>query len=131
MIKLSERWNRYQPTKTGAFWFAVGCVAATLLVGFGPGGWMTSGSAQEVANHARNELATAVCIDKFMKAENVGAQLGKLKREPWYRHTEFISEGGWATMPDRQSPNPKVAEKCAGKLDEMKAPVAGARTSAG
>jgi hypothetical protein len=131
---IRERFIEYRPTKTHAVWFGVGCIAATLIVGFGFAGWVTGGSTQkqvaEASANARHELAAAVCVDEFMAAKDAGATLAKLKEAGWYDRGELVAKGGWATMPDRKEPNSTVASLCAAKLAEMTLPAAGAtRTS--
>jgi hypothetical protein len=120
---LRQRWDDYRLTKAQAFWLAAGSVVATLIVGFGMAGWVTGGSAQqrvaEATTHSRQELATAVCVDEFMAAENAAPRLAKLSDASWYDRSELIAKGGWATMPDRKEPNSTVAALCAGKLAEM------------
>ena len=125
MEKLAQRWRDYRPTKTEAFWSAVGCVAATLVIGFGFGGWVTGGTAakrtQEAAQGARHELAAAICVHEFMQAKTARAQLAELKKAEWYQRDKILAASGWATMPDRSEPNLAVAEMCAAKLVETPA----------
>jgi hypothetical protein len=42
-MKIMQRWNEYQPSKEHTLWIALGGVIATLIVGFGLGGWVTAG----------------------------------------------------------------------------------------
>lgn len=125
---LRERWERYEPTKTQTFWIAVGSVVATLILGFGFGGWVTGGTAQkmasEAATKARQQLAAAVCVEEFMGAADAASRLEKLKKASWYERDGLISDGGWATMPDRKEPNSTVASLCASRLAEIEAPAA-------
>jgi hypothetical protein len=126
MPSLRRRWEAYRPSKTEAFWTAAGCVAATLVIGFGFGGWVTGGTAQkmitEAANGARHELAAAICVEEFLAAKDAQARLTDLKKAEWYTRDKLIAASGWATMPDRKEPNLAVAEMCAAKLvEEQKA----------
>jgi hypothetical protein len=125
---LRQSWDDCRPSKAQAFWIAAGCVVATLILGFGPGGWVTGGTAQkmvsEAADKSRRELATAVCVEEFMGAADAGARLEKLKKAIWYERDEQVAAGGWATMPDRQEPNSMVAAVCASRLVELEAPAA-------
>lgn len=127
--RMRQGWEDYRPTKTQTAWFGAGCIAATLIVGFGFAGWVTGGTAHkqltEASANARHELATAVCIEDFMAGKNAGAMLVKLKDAGWYERSELLAKGGWATMPDRKEPNSVVAAMCASQLSEMQAPVAG------
>jgi hypothetical protein len=124
MEKLQQRWEAYRPSKAQAFWIGAGCIAATLVAGFGLGGWVTGGTAQkrvaEAATNARQELATAVCVEEFMAANDAKPRLAKLNAASWYERSELVAKGGWATMPDRKEPNSVVASLCAGKLAELK-----------
>jgi hypothetical protein len=119
---LRQRWNNYRPSKEQTFWIALGCIVATLVIGFGLGGWVTGGTAQEMATRAAQEsrlqLATAVCAEDFMRAADARARLEKLKKVEWYERDELVAEGGWATMPGESEANGAVAEMCAAQLAE-------------
>lgn len=121
---LRQRWDELRLDKTQAFWLAAGAVAATLALGFGAAGWVTGGTAEkrvaEAATNARQELATAICVEEFMAARDAKATLAKLGEASWYDRGEMIARGGWATMPDRKEPNSVVASLCAEKLAEKK-----------
>jgi hypothetical protein len=125
MSTLRRRWEEYRPSKTEAFWSAAGCVVATLVIGFGFGGWVTGGTAQkmltEAADGARHQLAAAICVEEFMEGKDARARLADLKKAEWYTRDKIIAASGWATMPDRKEPNMAVAEMCAAKLAEDKA----------
>ena len=120
---LKQRWEDYQLTKTQGAWIGGGCIVATLVVGFGFAGWVTGGKAEkmvaEATTNARQELATAVCVEEFLASANSKATLVKLKDAGWYERGEVLAKGGWATMPDRKEPNSVVAAMCATKLSEM------------
>jgi hypothetical protein len=121
---LRQRWDELRLTKTQAFWLAAGSAAATLALGFGLAGWVTGGTAgkrvAEAATQARQELATAICVDEFMAAADAKARLAKLSEATWYDRGEMIAKAGFATMPDRKEPNSAVATLCAEKLAEGK-----------
>jgi hypothetical protein len=77
-----QRWDQFRPSKTALFWSCVGSVAATIVVGFSLGGWVTGGTAREMtsdaADRARHELAASVCVDRFAAAPDASAQLVSL-----------------------------------------------------
>jgi hypothetical protein len=124
---MSQRFQDYRPSKTALFWSCAGCIVATLIVGFTWGGWVTGGSAQDMAEgaaeQARAEVAAAVCVDKFMAATDARLQLASLKENTSsWRQENFIEDGGWAVVADQEYDG--AAELCAEQLVEMEAPPA-------
>src|ERR687892_466365 len=94
-------WREYRPTKTVWFWSCAGCVAATIVLGFTWGGWVTGGTAAYRAAEAREagraELAATVCVERFVTADDARTQLAALKEESTWSRDDTIVEGGWAT----------------------------------
>ncbi len=100
---LSQRFQQYRPSKTALFWACGGCVVLATIAGFSWGGWVTGGTAREMAAdsaaQARQELAAVVCVDRFMAAPNAGAQLTALKEiTSSYGQSKFVEDGGWAII---------------------------------
>jgi hypothetical protein len=125
----SQRFEDYRPTKTVLFWSCVASVIVTIVIGFGWGGWVTGGTADEVAESAaqdaRQELVAAVCIDRFMAAGDARARLVELKDlASSYRQGEFIEDGGWAVIPGTDEASDPGAELCAERLVTMEPPAA-------
>jgi RNA 3'-terminal phosphate cyclase len=124
---MSQRFDEYRPSKAALFWSCAGCIVATMIVGFSWGGWVTGGSAEEMAEEAaeqaRAQVASAVCVETFMAAADASPQLASLKEttSPWQQEN-FIEEGGWAVIADQEYDG--AAELCAEKLIEMEAPAA-------
>jgi hypothetical protein len=123
---LRRRWEEYRLTTTQTSWIAVGAIIATLVIGFGPAGWVTGGTAQKMAadaaSDARQTLASSVCVEEFMRGANAGARLEKIKQANWYERGELV--GKWATMPDEKEPSSTVASMCAEKLAALEKPSA-------
>jgi hypothetical protein len=105
-----------------ALWTGVGAVAATLVIGFGFGGWVTGGAAQKMADEAANaahaKLAAAVCAEDFLRAANARERLAKLQSLEWWERDEKLVAGGWATMPGETEPGLGVAIQCATRLSD-------------
>src|SRR5688572_11805739 len=78
-----QRFDQYRASKTVLFWACAGSVIVATVVGFSWGGWVTGGSARAMAEQsaaqARQELASVVCVDRFMAAPDMPAQLTALK----------------------------------------------------
>ena len=127
---LGQRWEASRPTKTMLFWSCAACAAGTILVGFTWGGWTTGGTArstaQEAALGSRNELAAAVCVDRFKAAGDAPAQLAALKALGSWDRGPFVEKGGWAAMPDKVAPGDGTARLCVDKLAALETPIASA-----
>ena len=107
---LSQRFEQYRASKAVLFWACAGSVVVATIVGFSWGGWVTGGSAQEMAEEsaaqARQELAAVVCVDRFMAAPDAGVQLIALQEITSPRaQGKFVEEGGWAIIVPATSPS--------------------------
>jgi hypothetical protein len=135
---LSQRFDDYQASKAVLFWACAGSAMAATIVGFSWGGWVTGGSAREMAEksaaQARQELAAVVCVDRFMAAPDVGVQLTALKDiESPYGQSKFVADGGWAIIVPASSPtdyktrtdDSKAAGLCAEELAKREIPATG------
>ena len=75
---LGQRWDELQPSKAMLAWACAGSIAATLVVGFSWGGWVTGGTAQDMAGdaseEARGQLASVVCAESFLAAPEAAHQ---------------------------------------------------------
>ena len=122
MQRILDSLGGYRLTLAQGFWLGAACIVATMIVGFGIFGWVSGGKAvqmkDEAAASSRHALAMAICVDRFMHAENSGARLQKLKDAAWHERDKLIAASGWATMPDRKEPNDVVATMCASQLLE-------------
>jgi hypothetical protein len=122
-MKIMQRWSECQPAKEHLFWAVIIGIAATLIIGFGPGGWVTGGTAQERADEAaaasHNQLAAAVCAEHFMRAADARTRLAKLQALQWWERDEHVAKGGWATMPGEKEADSAVAQMCATRLSEQ------------
>ena len=130
--------DEYRASKTVLFWACAGSVVVALVVGFSWGGWVTGGTAREMAEQsgaqARQELAAVVCVERFMAAPEMAAQLTALKgMERSYERSKFVEEGGWAVMPvSAESSMPisssdqrRAAGLCAEELAKHEMPATG------
>jgi hypothetical protein len=119
----------YRPSKAALFWSCVGCVIAALIVGFTWGGWVTGGTATEMAERAarqaRAELVATVCVQRFLDASDSRAQLASLKETNSWQRDDFIEKGGWATLPGLDKPVASSADLCAERLAAMELPPRG------
>jgi hypothetical protein len=121
---LQQRWDGLQPSKTMLFWSCAGSVVVALIMGFTWGGWVTGGTArdmaQDAADQSRSELASTICAERFMAAADARVQLTALQAiDSSYRQRQFIDDGGWATMPGQEKGARQASELCAEVLDKL------------
>lgn len=118
-------WRSFQPTKGHLVWSFAGGIVATLVLGFAVFGWYTAGGAHELAQtsaeDATAELASAICVERFMREPNATTRLTQLKDEGSWNRDNFIEDGGWVTFARMEDPVSGAAELCADKLVEMEA----------
>ena len=102
------------------FWSMAGAAVATMIVGFTVGGWTTGGSAEAMAataaRDARAELASAICVEKFVSATSAAENLAQLKDQSTYQQDDFIEDGGWVTLVGVDNTVPGAADLCADEL---------------
>ena len=98
-------------------------VIATMIIGFGWGGWPLSGTVEEKVEAAgTTAMVTAlapICAKRFQKASMINksmvAALGAV--ESWQRG-DHMMKNGWATFAGTSEPIRGVAEACAKLLSE-------------
>lgn len=105
--------------KPALYGAAAGAVAIA-IVGFSWGGWMTSGTAKQMAsNMARLEVVAAlvpICVEQSKQDPQVVQTLAQLKEASSYQRADMLMKAGWATMPGSSDPNRYVANACMEKL---------------
>ncbi|MGE0744215.1 MAG: hypothetical protein AB7K86_03160 [Rhodospirillales bacterium] len=133
--EMKQRWDDYRASKAAVFWTGAACVVATLIVGFTIGGWVTGGTARDMAetaaDDARAELAAAVCVDEFMGRPDARAQLASLRESSYWERDTIIEKGGFATPPGIEEPISGAASLCVSRLLEAQAPAEAKTEAAG
>lgn len=106
-----------------AFWGAAWGILAFTIVGFWQFGWVTGGSAEQMAQKRSEEAVAAVlaliCVDSFRKQENASAKLVEAKQLSSWQRRDFVEKGGWATMPGSEKAVAGVAAACAERLSNL------------
>jgi hypothetical protein len=100
---LLQRFEQYRASKRVLLWSCAGSAILTIVIGFSWGGWVTGGTAREMAANsaaqARQELAAVICVDRFMAATDAGVKLAALKEiTSSYGQSKFVEDGGWAII---------------------------------
>lgn len=123
---LAQRWEEFRPSKTLWLWSCVGFVIATMVVGFTVGGWVTGGTAREMAENAaekaRAHLVASVCVEKFVTGNQFADRLVALKAADSWDRDNLITDGGWVTLAGMEEPLGDAADLCAQQLADMEVP---------
>lgn len=130
---LARRWQDYHATKTVLFWSCAASIAATVIVGFGWGGWVRGGTAEDMANRAatdaRAALASTICVNRFASGDEAAARLAVLKGTDSWKRDSLVEAGGWVTLPGVEKPVAGAAALCAQQLMDTTLPLKATRTS--
>ena len=114
------------PSKTKpALWGAAGGAVALAIVGFTWVGWMTTSTANKLADQRAESavvaILTPICVEKFQQSGNAIANLAALRKiSSSWEQGNFVEKGGWATRPGAASPDYLLARACAEKLIQDK-----------
>ena len=94
---------------------AVG-VVATLVVGFGWGGWMLGSSAKTLADSTASSAVVAaiapICVNQFQRSAGAATNLTELKKTDTWQQAAYVEKGGWAVMPGSNPVCPRHALLC-------------------
>lgn len=105
--------------KPGLYGAAVGAVAMA-VAGFSWGGWVTGGTARQMAaDQARIDVAAAltpICVDQSKRDPLTVERMAALKAASTWTRGDLVMKNGWATMPGATEGNRQVASACADKV---------------
>lgn len=92
------------------------------IVGFSWGGWVTGGSAQELAETQSSEAVAAAltpyCVLKAQSDPNRVAVMKELEDARSYQRQSIVLDAGWATpLGVEASPNAALAKSCLTALE--------------
>ena len=102
---------------------AVGA-AATLVIGFGWGGWMLGSTAKTLADSTASSAVIAaiapICVDQFQRSADAANNLTELKKTDSWQQAAYVEKGGWALMPGSKAVDAGVPQACAAILSNLK-----------
>jgi hypothetical protein len=106
----------WEKTKFGLLSAVGGAILAT-VIGFNWGGWVTTGSAEAMANEsAVNAVAQrlgSICLAQFNKDSEKTEKLNEMKGKDSWDMRQYIEKQSWAIMPGDEKPDSGVADACA------------------
>jgi hypothetical protein len=102
---------------------AAGAIA-TLVIGFGWGGWMLGSSAKTLADNTASSAVVAaiapICVDQFQRSADAANNLTELKKTDSWQQAAYVEKGGWAVMPGSKAADSGVPQACAALLGNVK-----------
>jgi hypothetical protein len=102
--------------KYGVWGLIIGAVIA-MIIGFGWGGWSTSGTTETMTKEAVLATRAAICVAQFMKQPNHIENLKEFEKVSRWQRAEFIEKRGWDKMPGEEEAGYAVARACADGLE--------------
>jgi hypothetical protein len=116
---MQVNWEKIKP----ALWSAAGGAIVLAIIGFQWAGWVTGGTAQEMAAKAAKtavvDRLAAICVEQFNRDSDKIQKFEGLKEMRDWKRRDYVEEQGWATMPGEKEADSKVAGKCAELLVEL------------
>ncbi len=119
----------YRASKTTLFWSCAAVAVLTVVIGFNWGGWVTGGTAQEMVQEGRSDLAATFCVERFLASPDAGVQHASLMETGSWQRDDFVEKGGWAALPELERPLSGVADLCADKLADVEVPASTAQST--
>ena len=102
---------------------AAGAIA-TLVIGFGWGGWMLGSTAKTLADNTASSAVVAaiapICVDQFQRSADAAVNLTALKKTDSWQQATYVEKGGWAVMPGSKAADSGVPQACATLLNSLK-----------
>ena len=114
-------WEKVKPV----LWGAAGGAIVLAIIGFAWGGWVTDGTARQMAAEAANtavaDRLALICVEQFNRDSEKDQKLKELKEKDSWKRFDYVEEQGWATMPGEKDPDRTgtVAGKCADLLLQL------------
>ncbi|MFD0980005.1 hypothetical protein [Tropicimonas aquimaris] len=91
------------------------------IVGFAWGGWVTGGTARDMAMKiSRDDVVSAmvpVCLDIARTDPERVEKLATIRAASTYQRRDAVMKAGWATVPGAEAPDREIAQACLASLD--------------
>ena len=117
-----QRWSTMRPTKTATIWSWIAVAIVTMIVGFSWGGWVTGGTARQMAVASAEDAVvtrlTPMCVQRVKQDPQQQEKLKELKEISEWQQGDYVKKQGWATMPGEQEAESKVATACAKAINQ-------------
>ena len=103
-------------------WGAIGGAIVLAIIGFALGGWVTGGTAQEMAGEMAEKAVVdrlaPICVAQFKQDPEKDKKLEELKKADSWERRDYVKKQGWAIMPGEKESDYNVAREFARLLVE-------------
>ena len=114
LAKMAEE-RKWSWLKPGIYGAVVGAIALA-IVGFGWGGWVTGGTARQMANQQARQAVVAalapICIEQSKQDPQATEIIAKIRAASSWERNNLLTGTGWATMPGSSNTDRDVAAAC-------------------
>ena len=104
-------------------WGAAGGAVVLAVVGFMWAGWVTGGTAQELAEDAAEKAVgdrlAPICVAQYNRDPEKDQKLKEMKKMDDWNRGDYVKNQGWSTMPGEKDPDSAVSRKCADLLSKI------------
>jgi hypothetical protein len=90
-----------------------------MTIGFGWGGWTTSGTTAKMAQEAVVANQASICVAQFMKSPNHATKVKEFQGTESYNRSDFIEKDGWDRMPGQDKANWGVSSACVAGIEAL------------
>lgn len=87
-------------------------------IGFGMGGWVLGGTAQERIETAVTSRLAPICVAQFQQDPLKNRKIKAFRKLAYEKRAKFVASQGWATMPGESKPDSAVAEMCGDSISD-------------
>ena len=106
------QWEKIKPS----LWGAIGGAILMVIIGFAWGGWVTGGTAHEIATEKAENAVTdrlaKICFAQFNLDSEKSQKLKELEETDSWKRGDYVEKQGWATMPTEEKADRNVADEC-------------------
>jgi hypothetical protein len=104
--------------KYGVWGMVCGAVAS-MIIGFGWGGWTTASTSNEMTGKAVVASQAAICVAQFTKQPDQTKRLKEFEDVSSWTRPDYVEKGGWDRMPGQDKASSGVARACADGLARL------------
>ena len=104
---------------TYGIWGMVLGAGIAMTIGFGWGGWTTSGTTDKLAQQAVAANQASICVAQFMKSPNHATKVKELMGTESYNRSDIIERDGWDRMPGQDKANWGVSSACVAGIEAL------------